>query len=189
MARSCLVCQRREDRPRIDAQLQAGTSLTLLATATGLSEDSLRRHQKNHLPRPAGADGDLLVARMEEVFLRVEKHYQSSAAAGDDKSAVTLLKQLKDIILAMAATQAARSSSSFESLPLNLKVERIRADVELSTALHDANVGAAIIVLDDPTVTICPLCHALLHPHLAITGSGQVIQKSAYNPPTNELSN
>ncbi len=141
MPRRCTACDH-PDRSALDQRLVAGESFRLIATDTGLSESSLKRHKEAHLKPALRA----AMAERQETATRHAQEAQAAKAAKDYDSTEALLDQV-GLLRTTAFGLLHKAEQAGELRTAVAAVKEVRATLELLLKLAGE-------LRDAPTVTI-----------------------------------
>ena len=99
----CKVC-RHPQRDLIDEALAAGMSNREAAARWGCSKDGIGRHRANHVSAavqvtaaPTTEDAGTALARLEHLFLRVERVLTAAERSGDLKDTIAASRELRQV--------------------------------------------------------------------------------------------
>lgn len=136
MSRKCSVCNLEEHRLGIDSRIRNAEPLAVLAEEFAVSEDSMKRHAKNHVLRPAKPIAGDLTGQLQNLIGRLEEVYSSACSRGDHKAVIDSLRQISQLTDRLVELQK-KDAGSFENLSVPEKLTYMRNDGELFQAWCD----------------------------------------------------
>lgn len=139
MSRACSICTH-NDHAEIDAALARGTPNRRIAAQLGVSENALRRHKSEHLPRSLTRAREASeVARADELLGEVRTLHSkaldilaSAEKQGDSRTALSAIREARSCLELLARLLGELEDGPTVSVLVNPEWITIRSEIELA---------------------------------------------------------